>query len=110
MLTMSDFELVARLEDLPEGELLGVVTTTGERVCLANCRGQIVAMSNVCTHQEFEMALGTIQPDATIECAWHGTRFDCRTGAVIEGPATDPLPTYEVRIEGEDVLIGPRKS
>ena len=107
---MSDFELVARLDDLPEGELLGVVTTTGDRVCLANCGGRIVAMSNVCTHQEFEMSLGTIKPDATIECAWHGARFDCRTGAVIEGPATEPLPTYEVRIEGEDVLIGPRKS
>ena len=40
-----------------------------------------------------------------IECPWHGSRFDLRTGAVIEGPAGNPEPTYEVRIDGENILV-----
>lgn len=107
---MPDFEPVAKVDDLLEGELLGVETTRGERVCLANCNGEIVALSNVCTHQEFAMSLGTCWPGGSIECAWHGARFDVRTGAVLEGPATEPLPTYQIRIEGDDVLVGPRKT
>jgi len=108
---MPDYELVATLDDLPEGcEPLGVVTSTGERICLLNDGGEILAVSNVCTHQEFEMSLGTVLPGGEIECAWHGARFDVRTGAVLECPATEPLPTYHVRIEGDHVLVGPRKS
>jgi nitrite reductase/ring-hydroxylating ferredoxin subunit len=53
------------------------------------------------------MALGDVLPDGTIQCAWHGARFDCATGAVRQGPATDPLPVFEVRLEGNEVLIGP---
>ena len=56
------------------------------------------------------MSLGTVLPGGGIECAWHGARFDARTGAVLEGPATEPLPTFHVRIEGDQVLVGSRKS
>ena len=46
--------------------------------------------------------------DGTIECAWHGARFDCRSGAVRRPPAIDPLPVYAVRVEQGRVLVGPR--
>jgi 3-phenylpropionate/trans-cinnamate dioxygenase ferredoxin component len=107
---MSDFELVATLDDLPEGEPLGVETTRGERICLVNAGGEVLAVSNVCTHQEFAMDLGTVLPGGVIECAWHGARFDLRTGTVLLGPATEPLPCFEVRVEKENVLVGRRKS
>jgi nitrite reductase/ring-hydroxylating ferredoxin subunit len=106
---MPDYELIATLADLPEGEPLGVETTRGERICLVQTGGEVLAVSNVCTHQEFAMDLGTVHPEGTIECAWHGARFDLRTGEVRVGPATDPLPRYEVRLEGSNVLVGPRK-
>jgi 3-phenylpropionate/trans-cinnamate dioxygenase ferredoxin subunit len=106
---MSDFELVASLDDLPEGEPLGVETTRGERICLVNTGSEVLAVSNVCTHQEFAMNVGTVLPEGVIECAWHGTRFDLRTGAVLLGPATESLPRYEVRVEDGNVLVGPRK-
>ncbi len=107
---MPEYELVATLDDLPEGEPLGVETTRGERICLVNSGGRIHAVSNVCTHQEFAMAVGTVHPGSLIECAWHGARFDLSSGTVRLGPATEPLPVYEVLVENGNVLVGPRKA
>jgi nitrite reductase/ring-hydroxylating ferredoxin subunit len=68
----------------------------------------IGAVGNVCTHAEFAMADGTLRKDGTIECAWHGARFACATGRVCRGPAVDPLPVYEVRVDDGRVYVGPR--
>ncbi|HEX5436131.1 MAG TPA: Rieske 2Fe-2S domain-containing protein [Gemmatimonadaceae bacterium] len=105
------FELVARTEDVPEGALLGVVTSTGERICLINCNGELYAVRNNCTHQDFPMEDGVLLSDdgCTIECAWHGARFDCATGAVKRWPAEDPLPVYELRVEDGGIYVGARK-
>ena len=106
---MSDYEPVARIDDIPEGDLLSVEKSNGEKICLANLGGEIVALSDTCTHQEFPMSQGTILPGGTIECAWHGARFDCRTGAVRHPPADEPLPVFDVRIENGEVFVGGRK-
>ena len=103
------FEALATLADLPPGTLLPVRTADGTPICLVNDRGAVRAVHDVCTHAEFAMHEGALQEDGTIECAWHGARFDCRTGAVRKPPAFDPLPVYEVRVEGETILVGPRK-
>jgi 3-phenylpropionate/trans-cinnamate dioxygenase ferredoxin subunit len=104
---MSDFEYLADLSDLPDGMLLGVQRADGTEICLYNFRGAIGAVGNVCTHAEFLMSDGTLRNDGTVECAWHGARFECRTGRVCRGPADDPLPVYPVRIDGTRVLVGP---
>lgn len=109
--TAHRFEQVARLHDLPENLPVSVTRASGEQICLVRTQtGDVAAVGNVCTHQEFEMALGDTPGDGTIECAWHGARFDIRTGAVLQGPATDPLPVYEVIVQDGAVLVGPRKS
>jgi 3-phenylpropionate/trans-cinnamate dioxygenase ferredoxin subunit len=105
---MSEFEYVADVADLPEGALLGVRTAGGEEICVFNHRGSIGAVGNVCTHAEFLLSDGTLRNDGTVECAWHGARFDCRSGRVCRGPAEEPLPVYEVRVERGRVLVGPR--
>jgi len=56
------------------------------------------------------MCDGTLLDDGTIECAWHGARFDRRTGDVRRHPATDPLPIYEVAVRDGQVFVGPRKA
>ena len=103
---MSEFEHLANVSDLPDGALIAVTRSTGEDVCLFNHRGTIGAVGNECTHAEFLLSDGTLRNDGTLECAWHGARFDCRTGRVCRGPAEDPLPVYAVRIEGGHVLVG----
>jgi nitrite reductase/ring-hydroxylating ferredoxin subunit len=104
---MSDFEYLADVADLPDGTLLGVTRTNGEEICLFNFRGTIGAVGNVCTHAEFLLSDGTLRNDGSLECVWHGARFDCCTGRVCRGPAEDPVQVYLVRIEDGRVLVGP---
>jgi 3-phenylpropionate/trans-cinnamate dioxygenase ferredoxin subunit len=104
---LSDFEHVADLTDLPDGAMLGVERSDGTEICVYNFRGSIGAIGNICTHAEFLMSDGSLRSDGSIECAWHGARFDRRTGRVCRGPAEDPLPVYTVRVEAGRVLVGP---
>jgi nitrite reductase/ring-hydroxylating ferredoxin subunit len=107
--SVDEFHDVAETSDLPEGELLGITLPNGESVCLYNDRGVIGALGGVCTHGQFAMSDGVLIGDGTIECVWHGARFDCRTGAVRRSPATEPLPVYHVRVEAGRILVGRRE-
>lgn len=107
---MSAFEPVARVADLPDGTLLRVVTAAGDPVCLYNAGGRIGAMHDCCTHAEFLLSDGVLHPDGTLECVWHGARFDCRTGAATRGPAVDPVLMYDVQVAGGQILLGARRA
>lgn len=105
--TQSAFEMVATVNQIPPEGVLAVVKSDGQRVCLIRSHGRVSAVADNCTHQDFEMSLGDVLPDGSIQCAWHGARFDCMTGAVKQGPACDPLPMFELKVEGDDILVGP---
>jgi 3-phenylpropionate/trans-cinnamate dioxygenase ferredoxin subunit len=104
--TQRAFEALATVNQIPPEGVLAVVKSDGRRVCLIRSRGLVTAVADNCTHQDFEMSLGDVLPDGTIQCAWHGARFDCSTGAVRQGPACDPLPMFEVKLDGDDILVG----
>lgn len=104
----SGFENVASLSDLAEGSVLQRLRLGGDAVCLVRFRNEISALSDICTHQHFSMSLGDLLDDGTLQCAWHGARYDCRTGEVKQVPATSPLPVFQVRLEGDQILVGPR--
>ena len=104
----SAFEAVASLGELAEGTVLQRVRSTGDAICLVRHNGEISALSDICTHQHFSMSQGDLLGDGTLQCAWHGTRYDCRTGQVKQVPATSPLPVYQIRLEGDTILVGPR--
>lgn len=103
-----EFEAVAVLSELAEGTVLQRVRASGEAICLVRHDGQVSALSDICTHQHFSMSQGDLLPDGSLQCAWHGARFDCRTGAVKEGPAESPLPVFLVRVEGSTIFVGRR--
>lgn len=102
-----NLEPVASVDDIPDEGVLGVTRSDGQRICLIKSGGRISAVADNCTHQDFEMNLGDVQPDGTIQCAWHGARFDCATGEVRQGPATRPLPVFEVEVRDSKVFVGP---
>jgi nitrite reductase/ring-hydroxylating ferredoxin subunit len=65
---------------------------------------EVFAIYDVCSHEEVSLSEGEVD-GCTIECWLHGSRFDLRTGKPSGPPATDPVPTYPVRVEGDDVLV-----
>lgn len=99
------FVKVATLGELPEGSVLGV-EVDGKSVCLANCDGEVYAFQDNCSHRDFPLSNGELDPDeCAITCEWHGAEFDVRTGRALCLPATKPIAVYEVRLEGGDILV-----
>lgn len=96
------------LASIPDEGTLSVTLTNGDRVCLIRRGNQVNALRDECTHQAMPLSAGEVLEDGTIECAWHGARFDCATGAVLRGPAEDDVQAYEVSVEGETVVVKER--
>jgi 3-phenylpropionate/trans-cinnamate dioxygenase ferredoxin subunit len=106
--TEAEFTPVATLADVPPGQLLSICAPNGEQVVLVNVDGEIGALLDRCSHQEYALSAGEILDDGTIECVWHGARFDFQTGAVRGLPAVEPVPAFAVRVDGDAILLGPR--
>ena len=102
---MNGFVKVARVEDVPEGELTTVETLEGEQICLVALDDQIYAFQDRCSHKEFPLSNGELLGDQ-IQCSWHGARFDVRTGRALCLPAIKPIKTYEVRVDQGAVYVG----
>ena len=106
---MSDYESVATLDEIPDGEMKQVVVG-GELVGLYRVGADVYAIHDVCTHEEAYLTDGEFEPDELeVECPLHGSRFHVESGAVRILPATRPVKAYEVKIEGDLVLVGPPK-
>jgi 3-phenylpropionate/trans-cinnamate dioxygenase ferredoxin subunit len=73
-------------------------------IALVRTEGEVFAVRDVCSHAEVRLSEGEVE-DGTIECWLHGSCFDLRSGAAINPPATQPVPTYDVKIDGDDVLV-----
>ncbi len=84
------------------------VSLADKDVVLANVDGKYYAIGNVCTHEEGPLDEGILEK-YEIECPWHSSRFDLRTGAVTQGPADTPEPRYEIRVEGNSIRIRPKQ-
>lgn len=94
---------VATLADLPPNTLLAV-DVDARRVCLAHADGRVYAFQDNCSHRDFPLSNGSLE-DGTIECAWHGARFDLETGRAVRLPALKPIRTYDVLIDDGNIYI-----
>lgn len=102
---MEGFVQAAKVGELAPGQMK-LVKLGNEALVLINVQGELYAINNECTHAACDLVDGSLDGDA-LECICHGSRFNVKTGAVENPPAMDPVSTYSVRIEGDDVLIGP---
>lgn len=69
-------------------------------ILVVNLDGDIYAVEDKCTHQDFELSNGPLDPsEGTIECVLHGARFDLRSGTALCGPAYAPVPRFPVLVE-----------
>jgi nitrite reductase/ring-hydroxylating ferredoxin subunit/uncharacterized membrane protein len=96
--------LVAGRDEL-ERDQMKLLHVNGRRIVLARTEDGYTAFDDRCTHRGASLADG-VMICGTVQCPWHGSQFDVRSGAVRAGPAADGIRTYEVREEGGEVRIG----
>lgn len=87
---------LASVADIPAGSGLVVAGPDGQ-VLLAEVAGKVLAHKAVCTHQ------GAVLNGSGV-CPLHGSRFDVTTGAVLNGPADQPLAAVAVTVSGGKVF------
>ena len=100
---MTDFQSVGPA-DLEEGDLQAF-NVDGEKVAVAKVEGKLYAFGDECTHEGCLLSTGDLS-GTSVECPCHGSQFDVTTGAVLEGPAEEPVPSYDVREEGGELQVG----
>jgi nitrite reductase/ring-hydroxylating ferredoxin subunit len=95
--------VVAQLSELAL-ETPRLVEVGGNPVCVVRTVDGVHAVSDTCSHAEVSLSEGEVE-GTTIECWLHGSRFDLLSGRPTGLPATEPVPVFEVIIDGDDVLI-----
>lgn len=101
------WQRVAALSTIQPDQPLGA--KYGEReIVLAVHDGKVYALAGICPHAYALMCDGFMN-GLEIECPLHAACFDIRTGKCLTGPAgTGDLSTYEVKVEGGDILVRAR--
>ena len=67
----------------------------GKRIVLARTAAGYTAFDDACAHEGGSLAGGTMIC-GTVQCPWHGSQFDSRTGQVRAGPAEHAIAVYQV--------------
>jgi nitrite reductase/ring-hydroxylating ferredoxin subunit len=98
-----DFVKVAETKDI-QPSTMKAVDLASERVCIVNVKGNYYAIGNVCTHVGGPLNEGTLE-GYEVECPWHGSKFDVRTGEATKPPARQAVPKYEVKVEDNNILV-----
>jgi 3-phenylpropionate/trans-cinnamate dioxygenase ferredoxin subunit len=95
--------LVGILSEIMAGSMR-VFDVKGVKVNVANVDGNLYAFDDRCTHLGCSLASGKLN-DKTVICPCHGSQFDVTSGAVLRGPAEQPVRSRAVRVEGDDLVI-----
>jgi nitrite reductase/ring-hydroxylating ferredoxin subunit len=83
---------------------MGSFDVGGRRVAVANVSGTLFAFDDTCTHRGCSLATGRLS-GTTVTCRCHGSEFDVRTGAVLKGPAQQPVRSYRIDAETGTVHV-----
>jgi|SRR3989344_6401736 len=95
---------VLKISDLPEGSLRTIKVEDRE-VTVTRVGLNYYAFDDTCSHKKCSLGEGFLE-GTTIECPCHGAKFDIASGQVKALPATEPIKTYPIRLEGDTIFIG----
>jgi nitrite reductase/ring-hydroxylating ferredoxin subunit/uncharacterized membrane protein len=94
---------VGRRDEL-ERDQMKLLHVSGRRIVLARTEDGFVAFDDHCTHRGGSLAGGSMMC-GTVQCPWHGSQFDVRSGSVQAGPATAGITTYAVEEHGDELRL-----
>jgi len=100
---MGDFVKVCEVGEVPVGSM-HPVDAGGKKLMIVNVEGTLYAVDRTCTHEDADLSTGFLI-GKVVTCPLHLSRFDVQTGQVDNPPATDPLPTYRLKVEGTSVYV-----
>lgn len=83
---------------------LAAIETDAGKIAVANVEGEYFAFDDTCTHQGCSLSTGTLDGSNVI-CPCHGSTFDVTSGEVVSGPASRPVMSYAVTVNGQEIEI-----
>lgn len=100
---MAEFVKVTKITDVPHGKAVAV-EVAGKKIAIFNVGGIFHAIDGACTHEAASLSDGHVE-GTIVTCPLHAAMFDLTSGEHLSPPATRGVNTYDVKIEGDDVLI-----
>jgi 3-phenylpropionate/trans-cinnamate dioxygenase ferredoxin component len=102
---VNDAVRVCAREDLAPG-CARCFDVNGERVAVVRIEDDFYAIGDTCSHADFSLSEGEVWVDEReIECPKHGSTFSLTTGEPQTLPATQPVPVFDVIVDGDDVKV-----
>ena len=95
--------IVAKRDDLKVDQMK-LLRVGDKRIVLARTDQGYVAFDDRCTHRGGSLA-GGVMMCGTVQCLWHGSQFDVRTGAAKAGPAKNGIAVYRVTEENGEIKL-----
>ena len=96
---------VAPLDEFGPGSVR-IVTVGWTSIGVYNCDGELFALEDRCSHDDGPLCEGDWDEDlCRVICPRHGSAFDLATGTPRSLPATEPVETYPVRVEGDAIVV-----
>ena len=96
---------MADADELKPGQMKKI-NVGGRRLLLTNADGDLYAVDEMCSHEDYSLFLGCIQ-GRRIKCSLHGSYFDLKTGQPTLEPADEPICTYALKVADGKVWVDP---
>jgi 3-phenylpropionate/trans-cinnamate dioxygenase ferredoxin subunit len=94
----------AKKADIKPGEL-ALFEVAGRRIAVANADGRYFAIDDTCTHEQCSLAEEGTLEGTVVTCGCHGAQFDVTTGAVLAPPAPEPVTSYRLHVDHDDLIL-----
>jgi apoptosis-inducing factor 3 len=94
---------IAKVDELQDGQMKGV-EIEGLKILLIRLGGEFYAIGGECSHYGGPLAEGVLHGEE-VTCPWHQARYLAKTGDLLNPPALDSMAHFEIRLEGDRVIL-----
>lgn len=104
----NEFIAVYSASDLAENSMKSV-NANEIPVLIARKNGKLFAIANTCSHLGGPLDEGKLLDNNTVQCPWHGSIFSLEDGRVVNGPASEPQPQFDIRAKNGQIEVRIKK-